>query len=60
MHDGQNLFDPNTAFLGNAWMCQDTVNSMVNTGTMEEVLIIGVYNTNDREDEYTYSYDASE
>ncbi len=26
---------------------------------MSEVLVIGVYNTNDRIDEYTYSYDAS-
>jgi len=33
---------------------------MVNTGDMEEVIIIGIYNTNDREDEYTYSYDSSE
>ena len=24
MHDGQNLFDRNTAYGGNAWMCQDT------------------------------------
>lgn len=50
MHDGQNLFDPNTvflndiffaqslqAFMGNAWMCQDTVNENVFKGNMDEV-----------------------
>ena len=25
MHDGQNLFDPKTAFMGNAWKIQDTL-----------------------------------
>lgn len=57
MHDGQNLFDPATAFLGQAWMCQDTVNPLITQGSMREILIVGVYNTEDRIDEYTYSYD---
>lgn len=56
MHDGQNLFNDSTSFSG-AWHCQDTVNQQVVEGTMEEVLIVGVYNTPDRLDEYTYSYD---
>jgi hypothetical protein len=60
MHDGQNLFDPNTAFMHNAWMAQDSVNQLVLEGKMEEVLIVGVYNTPDRIDELTYSVDESE
>jgi predicted alpha/beta superfamily hydrolase len=57
MHDGQNLFNDSTSFAGISWRCQDTVNEQVVEGNMEEVLIVGVYNTPDRLDEYTYSYD---
>jgi len=57
MQDGQNLFDPATSYSGTAWMCQDTVNSLVGQGSMDEIMIVGVYNTPDRIDEYTYSVD---
>jgi len=57
MHDGQNLFNVSTSVFGVAWMCQDTVNALVNEGLMEEIIIIGVDNTIDRIDEYTYSVD---
>eukprot|EP00027_Filamoeba_sp_ATCC50430_P000952 CAMPEP_0168555228 /NCGR_PEP_ID=MMETSP0413-20121227/8214_1 /TAXON_ID=136452 /ORGANISM="Filamoeba nolandi, Strain NC-AS-23-1" /LENGTH=393 /DNA_ID=CAMNT_0008586047 /DNA_START=74 /DNA_END=1255 /DNA_ORIENTATION=+ len=60
MHDGQNLFNPETAFMGNAWYCQNTVDQQVVAGNMEEIVIVGVDNTADRIDEYTYSYDESE
>ncbi|KAG2375121.1 hypothetical protein C9374_010125 [Naegleria lovaniensis] len=63
MHDGQNLFDPSTAFMNQAWMIQNTLNPlMLNSNAnyaMEEVVVIGVYNTADRMNEYTYSRDAS-
>lgn len=59
-HDGQNLFDPSTAFMNMAWMCQDTCDGLIREGRMEEIAIIGVWNTADRMSEYTYSYDASE
>lgn len=57
MHDGQNIFNASTSFAGVAWNCQDTINSLVVQGLMEEVLIIGVYNTPNRLNEYTYIYD---
>lgn len=60
MHDGQNLFNPRTAFMGNAWMIQDSLNPMIVNGDMDEVLVVGVYNTANRTYEYTYSYDPSE
>nr|CAG4719589.1 unnamed protein product [Naegleria fowleri] len=63
MHDGQNLFDPSTAFMNQAWMVQNTLNPlMLNSNAnnaMEEVVVIGVYNTPDRMNEYTYSRDNS-
>lgn len=60
MHDGQNLFDPKTSAFGTAWMCQDTLDSMIIEGKMDEVVIAGAYNTVDRNNEYTYIYDPSE
>jgi len=59
MHDGQNLFNASTSFLGIAWDCQDTINRLVVEGEMDEVFIIGVYNTPNRTYEYTYSYDPN-
>eukprot|EP00466_Bigelowiella_natans_P001080 jgi/Bigna1/75093/fgenesh1_pg.32_\ len=54
MHDGQNLFDPSTAFGGQAWMVQDTVDPMIIAGRIPSLLIIGVYNTGaNRINEYT-------
>ena len=47
MHDGQNLFDPKTAFMGNAWRIQDTLDKLIYTGNIEEVVVIGIYNTGD-------------
>lgn len=60
MHDGQNLFNRSTAYMGNAWMCQDALDQSIITGTSDEVLVVGPYNTPDRIDEYTYIYDPSE
>jgi predicted alpha/beta superfamily hydrolase len=60
MHDGQNLFEANTAFMGNAWYCQNTLDATIIGGSTDEVLIVGPYNTADRNDEYTYVYDPSE
>lgn len=59
MHDGQNLFDPSKAAFGVAWMIQDTVNTLVGEGKINETIIVGIWNTNDRINEYTYSYDPT-
>jgi hypothetical protein len=60
MHDGQNLFNPQTSAFGTAWMCQNTLNDLILQGRSDEVLVVGAYNTNDRNNEYTYVYDPSE
>jgi predicted alpha/beta superfamily hydrolase len=60
MHDGQNLFNRSTAYMGNAWMCQDALDQSIIGGSSDEVLVVGPYNTADRIDEYTYIYDPSE
>lgn len=57
MQDGQNLFNASTAFGGMPWNCGSTIDQLVVQGAIDELLVIGVYNTPDRLDEYTYSYD---
>ncbi|MET0856690.1 MAG: alpha/beta hydrolase-fold protein [Telluria sp.] len=53
MHDGQNLFDARTAAYGTEWGIDETVNRLVATGKMDEVIVVGIDNTPDRIPEYT-------
>ncbi len=53
MHDGQNLFDPSTAFGGNEWKVDETMDAAAEDGTIREAIVIGVENTADRMNEYT-------
>jgi predicted alpha/beta superfamily hydrolase len=53
MHDGQNLFDAKTAAYGVEWGIASTINRLVATGVMEEVIVVGVDNTPERIPEYT-------
>jgi predicted alpha/beta superfamily hydrolase len=52
MHDGQNLFDPRTAFGGVEWGVDETVTRLVNQGVLREVIVVGVWNTPRRVAEY--------
>lgn len=59
MHDGQNLFDGATSFIpGVEWRIDETAQRLINAGRIEPLIIVGVYNTKDRIDEYTPSADA--
>jgi predicted alpha/beta superfamily hydrolase len=53
MHDGQNLFDAKTASYGTEWGIDETVNRLVATGKMDEIIVVGIDNTPDRIPEYT-------
>ena len=58
MHDGQNLFDPATAFGGNEWELDATAFRLMEEGRVAPSIIVGVYNTGDaRIDEYTPTRD---
>ncbi len=48
MHDGQNLFDDSRAAFGVAWKIQNTLNMLVAEGQIEEVILVGIWNTVDR------------
>lgn len=54
MHDGQNIADPNTSAFGQDWRIDEVADSLVKNGEMEEIIIVGIYNTADRYYEYSY------
>lgn len=60
MHDGQNLFEPDTAFQrGEHWRLGETAGELIADGAIEPLIIVGIYNTgNHRKDEYTPTRDA--
>jgi predicted alpha/beta superfamily hydrolase len=52
MHDGQNLFDAETAFAGNPWRADEVAEREVRAGRVQPFIIVGVANTVDRIREY--------
>lgn len=60
MHDGQNLFDPETAFQkGEHWRMGETATELIRAGRIEPLIIVGIYNTGEaRVDEYTPTGDS--
>ncbi len=59
LHDGQNLFDPASAFVpGNHWRVAETADVVIEAGEVEPLIIVGVHNTGPRRlAEYTHSAD---
>ncbi|MBC7978071.1 MAG: alpha/beta hydrolase [Myxococcales bacterium] len=53
MHDGQNLFNAATSSFGTEWRVDENINALVNAGQMDEVIVVGAYNTSNRIWEYT-------
>src|SRR5690242_14743693 len=62
MHDGQNLFDPDTAYVpGRHWRLGETATDLIENGHMEPIIIVGVYHAGDKRiDEYTPTRDAKQ
>lgn len=52
LQDGQNLFDPATSAFGKEWRADETADSLIRSGMLKPVIIVGIYNTADRSDEY--------
>jgi predicted alpha/beta superfamily hydrolase len=59
LHDGQNLFDPESAFVpGNHWRVAETADAAIEAGAVEPLIIVGLHNTGARRlAEYTHSAD---
>ncbi|MGA7837656.1 MAG: alpha/beta hydrolase-fold protein [Ignavibacteriaceae bacterium] len=55
MHDGQNIMDPDTSFAGVDWQVDETATKLIKENKIEEIIIVGIYNTPDRLQEYSDS-----
>ncbi len=51
-HDGQNLFDTATAYLAE-WRLDEIMDSLIALDKIEPVVIVGIYNSPQRAEEYT-------
>lgn len=60
VHDGQNLFKSETAFMGQTWGLHETMGHLVRDGLMEPIIAVGVYNRGAaRIHDYTPSFDPN-
>ena len=59
MQDGQNLFDGRTSFIKDrTWQMREQADEMIESGQVEPLIIVGIYNTGDRRlAEYTHERD---
>ena len=58
LQDGQNLFDPATAFGGQHWRAGETTTALIESGRIPPLILVGIYNTGEhRIDEYTPTHD---
>ncbi|MBF2054616.1 MAG: alpha/beta hydrolase [Candidatus Sericytochromatia bacterium] len=54
MHDGNNLFDRRTSFGGSEWEVDERAEQLIRQGSIQPVIIVGIYNSPARMDEYTW------
>ena len=53
MQDGQNVVDPKTAYIGIDWQIDETATRLIKSGDLQEIIIVGIYNTPERLEEYS-------
>jgi predicted alpha/beta superfamily hydrolase len=58
LHDGQNLFDAATAAFGVEWQVDETAARLIKSREIQPIIIVGIWNTSDRIDEYTVTRDS--
>lgn len=52
MHDGQNVLDPTTSFLGTDWGVDETATRLIGEGKIRPLIVVGMYNTQQRMEDY--------
>ncbi len=57
LHDGQNVFEAATAAFGVEWQADETAERLILESSIEPLIIVGIYNTPDRINEYTIHSD---
>ena len=55
MQDGQNLFDPVTSAFGKDWQIDETADSLIKSNIIQEIIIVGIYNSIKRGKEYNHT-----
>ena len=53
MHDGQQVFDPATSTHGIDWQVDETATRLIAEGKMQEIIIVAMNCTKDREEDYS-------
>jgi len=53
MHDGQNIFAPGFSFHNEEWRVDEIADSLIRSGEMKPIIIVGVDNSDDRSKEYS-------
>ena len=59
MHDGQNIFDFTTSAIGVEWQVDETADSLIRINEIDEIIVVGIYNTNKRSAEYKNTPDGN-
>lgn len=57
-HDGNNVFDAATSFIGVEWGADEAADRLVRSGAVPPFIIVAIDNTSDRITEYTHVADA--
>jgi predicted alpha/beta superfamily hydrolase len=57
LQDGQNLFDESTAAFGVEWRADESAMELIAKQEISALIIVGIWNTADRMDEYTLTKD---
>jgi len=52
MHDGQNLFDPDTGYGGMEWKVDETLDRLIREGKVRPTIVVAIWNTPKRLREY--------
>lgn len=52
VHDGQNVFDPATSFIGVDWAIDETMNQLIAERKVPEAIVVAIWNTPKRLSEY--------
>lgn len=55
MHDGQNIFDAAASSFGYEWRLDEVADSLIRIREIEEIIIVAIYNTDERSAEYSHT-----
>lgn len=53
MHDGQNIFDPLTSYIGQDWKVDEVATQLISENKMKKIIVVGIYCTELRGPEYS-------